>query len=56
MTELEQRLLQLVVSLFCGKKVLTEFKNVKCEIRQRQIKKLQAIQVRSRADQLDRKN
>ena len=50
MAELEQRLQQLVVSLSCGRKVLTEFKNVKCEIRQRQIKKLQAIQVRSRAD------
>ena len=34
---------------------LTEFKNVKCEICQRQIEKLQAIRVRSRADQLDRK-
>ena len=56
MAELEQRLQQLVVSLSCGRKVLTEFKNVKCEIRRRQIKKLQAIQVRSRADQLDRKN
>ena len=33
-----------------------EFENVKCEIRQRQIKKLQAIQVRSRADKLGRKN
>ena len=38
MAELEQRLQQLVVSLSCGRKVLTEFKNVKCEIRQRQIK------------------
>ena len=56
MAEIEQRLPQLVVSLSCGRKVLTEIKNIKCEIRQRQIKKLQAIQVRSRADQLDRKN
>ena len=37
-------------------KSLTEFKTVKLEIRQRQIKKLQAIQVCSRADQLDRNN
>ena len=56
MAELEQKLQQLVVSLSCGRKVLTEFKSVKCEIRQRQIKKLQATRVRSRADQLDRKN
>ena len=35
---------------------LTEFKNVKCEICQRQIEKLQAIRVRSQAYQLDRKS
>ena len=46
----------LVLSLSCGKKVSTEFRNVKSEIRQRQIKKLRAVQVRSRADPLDRKN
>ena len=56
MAELEQKLQQLVVSLFCGRKVLTEFKIVQCEIHHRQIKKLQAIQMRSQADQLDRKN
>ena len=36
--------------------MLTEFKYVKFEIRQRQIKKLQAIQERLRAGQLDRKS
>ena len=57
MAELKQKLQQqLVVSLSRGKKVLTEFKNVKYKIRQRQIKKLQAIRVRSRANKLDRKN
>ena len=56
MAELEQTLQQSVVSLSCGKKILTEFKNVKSEIRQRQIKKLLAIQMRLQADQLDCKN
>ena len=54
--ELEQRLQQMVASLSCGRKVLTKFKNGKCEIRKRQIKKLQATQMRLRADPLDCKN
>ena len=40
MAESEQKLEEMVVSLSCGKKFFTEYKNAKCEIRQRQIKKI----------------
>ena len=56
MADLKQKLQQLVASLSCGKKIFTELKNVKSEICQREIKTLQAILVRSRADQLDHEN
>ena len=49
MAEIKQKLQQLVVTLSSGKKVYTEFKKGKSEIRQRQIKKYRAIPVRSRA-------
>ena len=55
-SELEQKLQQLAAALSFGKKVFTEFKHVKAEIRKRQLQNLQAVQLRSRADRLDRGN
>ena len=55
-TELKQKWQQFAAALSFGKKVYTEFKHVKAEIRNRQLQNLQAIQWRSRADRLDRGN
>ena len=52
-SELEQKLQQLAAALSLGKKVFTEFKHVKAEIRKRQLQNLQAVRLRSRADRLD---
>ena len=55
-SELEQKLQQLAAALSFGKKVFTEFKHMKTEIRKRQLQNLQTIQLHSHADCLDRGN
>ena len=53
---LEQELGNLVNDLAYGKRVLTKFRRVKEIIRKRDFKKLQALKVRSHAENLDNRN